>query len=632
MRIKKIIIVFTQILIILTLFLVINTSKFESATLPLSSVNDKSFNLNTAASWSNATVISDDYTEWNDGSSFGASFVVDGIGNVHVVWCDATNGEWGNDYEIMYANYTASGWSNATVISDDYTGWNDGDSCDPSIAMDDSGNLHVVWDDTTTGWWGGGSGDLEIWYANYTSKGWSKAILISDNITGWNNGWSQLPRVAVDNNSNVHVVWGDDTDGAWGTDLEIMYVNYTAAGWSNTIAISDLYGWNNDISRYPSVAVDGSSNLHVVWEEHTNGEWGGDREIMYANYTAAGWSNATAISDLYGWNNGDSYWPSVAVDGSGNVHVVWHDDTNGEWGTDIEIMYANYTASGWSNATAISDIYGWNNGGSYVPSVAVDGSGNVHVFWEDYTDGEWGTDSEIMYANYTAAGWSNATVISDLYGWNNGDSGGAKVAVDSSGNVHVVWDDDTNGEWGTDSEIMYRIITESPISNHPADSTIITSSSVAFYWTLYDESDPGQYRVWVNDANDNYYIWQNWTPWINNSPIFIPINSTVPGRFNYTIEYYDFYHQFGISDSVIVTIIDPAGEEPIIIAPQGGGDISRFLLSPLGIGIIAGVGAMFLILVAVVINNKRTIKKNNKIIEELKKTSKTPTSKKRVEK
>jgi hypothetical protein len=175
---------------------------------------------------------------------------------------------------------------------------------------------------------------------------------------------------------------------------------------------------------------------------------------------------------------------------------------------------------------------------------------------------------------------------------------------------------------------MYAILTEKPSSNHPTDSTIITSSSVAFYWTLSDESGPGQYRVWVNDANDNYYIWQNWTLWVNNSPIIILINSTIPGRFNYTIEYYDFYHQFGISDSVIVTIIDPTGEEPIIIAPQGGGDISSFLLSPLGIGIIAGVGAMFLIMVAVIINTRKTVRKNNKTIKELKKISKPKTSKK----
>ncbi|NVM01294.1 MAG: hypothetical protein HWN67_03095 [Candidatus Helarchaeota archaeon] len=308
------------------------------------------------------------------------------------------------------------------------------------------------------------------------------------------------------------------------------------------------------------------------------------------------------------------------------MHVVWQDFTVGAWGIDDEIMYANYTAAaGWSNATVISDIYGWNNGGSRYPSVAADDTGNVHVVWHDDTDGEWGTDWEIMYANLTAMGWSNATVISDIYGWNDGISEEPSIAADGSGNVHVVWHDGTDGEWGTDFEIMYGIITEKPTSNQPAD-IITTISNWAISWQLYDESGKGQYRVWVNDTNDNYYIWQDWTPWINNAPILIPINSSVSGRFNYTIEYYDLYHQFGISDTVIVTLIDePTPERPIIIAPQGGGDISSFLLSPLGLGIIAGFGAILLILVAVIININKTVK-------ELKKISKTPTSKKAIEK
>jgi len=110
--------------------------------------------------------------------------------------------------------------------------------------------------------------------------------------------------------------------------------------------------------------------------------------------------------------------------------VVWYDGTAGPWGTDYEIMYVNYSSSaGWSNATVISDGFEgtyWNDGSSYYPSIAVDNSGNVHVVWEDDTAGPWGTDYEIMYVNYSSsAGWSNATVISDGFGgvyWNDGNS------------------------------------------------------------------------------------------------------------------------------------------------------------------------------------------------------------------
>jgi len=88
-----------------------------------------------------------------------------------------------------------------------------------------------------------------------------------------------LPAIAVDSKGNVHVVWQDYTDGVWGTDMEIMYVKYS-----------------------PST------------------------EIMYVKYSpSTGWSNVTIISDGYSgsyWNDGDSYFPDIAIDSRDNVHVV----------------------------------------------------------------------------------------------------------------------------------------------------------------------------------------------------------------------------------------------------------------------------------------------------------------------
>ncbi len=368
-----------------------------------------------ASGWSNATVISDDANDWNTGASQAPSIAVDGLGIVHVVWDDGTTGDWwGSDHEIMYCNYSsASGWSNATVISDDETGWNGGYSYNPSIAVDVLGVVHVVWGDNTAGAWGGGAGDTEIMYCNYTSaSGWSNATVISDDDNGWNIGNSYNPSIAVDGLNNLHVVWQDDTDGDWwGSDKEIMYCNYTAAtGWSNATVISDdANDWNTGTSQDPSIAVDGSGIVHVVWDDSTVGDWwGSDLEIMYCNYTSiSGWSNATVISDdANGWNTGYSEVPSIAVDGSETVHVVWDDGTAGDWwGSDPEIMYCNYTStSGWSNATVISDdANDWNAGSSFNPSIVVDGSNNLHVVWDDSTTGNWwGSDVEIMYCKYTA--------------------------------------------------------------------------------------------------------------------------------------------------------------------------------------------------------------------------------------
>ncbi len=372
-------------------------------------------NYTETAGWSNITVISDGYlgVYWNTGNSYTPDIAVDDSGKVHVVWWDYTNGPWGGDEEIMYNSYTeATGWSNVTIISDGYSGvyWNDAGSYYPVIAVENTGTVHVVWHDYTIGAWGS---DAEIMYVNYTeATGWSNVTVISDGYSGvyWNDGGSYYADIAVNDSGVVHVVWEDDTDGVWGTDSEIMYTSYTeATGWSNATIISDGYSgvfWNDGGSSFPDINVDNSGTIHLVWWDTTDGVWGTDIEIMYASYTVAiGWSNVTIISDGYMdiyWNDDGSFYPDIALDSLGAVHVVWFDFTDGAWGTDAEIMYVNYTeATGWSNVTIVSDGYNnvyWNDGDSSFGQ-GVCYNDKFYIVWDDTTDGVWGNDKEIMFTS-----------------------------------------------------------------------------------------------------------------------------------------------------------------------------------------------------------------------------------------
>jgi len=487
----------------LTMFFLILLGLFSISGLVTSpsihQIENSLLNLKTSGlDYGNATVISDGYGGvwgWNTAASYFPELAMDNAGNIHVVWQDDTDysGKWGNDREIMYVKYTTgSGWGNATVISDGYGGiwgWNDGSSMKPDIAVDKSNNVHVVWDDTTSysAKWGT---DKEIMYVKYTDGvGWSNVTILSDGyggVWGWNDLSSDDARIVVDNSNNLHVVWTDQTDyvGKWGIDDEIMYVKYTdGVGWSNVTVISDGYGgvwgWNDGVSQEVTIAVDLLYNVHVAWRDLTAypSKWGTDWEIMYVKYTTgSGWGNATVISDGYGgvwgWNDGSCNLPAISADKSGNVHVIWEDSTDyvGKWGIDDEIMYVKYTVGvGWSNVTILSDgyggVWGWNDDDSGYSDICTSGANNVHVVWEEYSDGIWGGDTELAYVNYTEGkGWTNVSMISDGYGgvwgWNDGSSGDGDIFFDDAGKIHAVWTDSTSypGKWGTDQEIMYTVL------------------------------------------------------------------------------------------------------------------------------------------------------------------------------
>ncbi|TXT67381.1 MAG: hypothetical protein BAJALOKI1v1_110037 [Promethearchaeota archaeon] len=178
--------------------------------------------------------------------------------------------------------------------------------------------------------------------------------------------------------------------------------------------INGTKNWNINESNSPSIATDTDGNVHVVWEDSTNLEsCGSDSDIFYANYSLLNgqWSHAKVISDningTKNWNINESNKPSIAIDAYGNIHVVWQDSTNLEGcGTDSDIFYINYSiiTGQWSDVEVISDntngTKNWNTGFSYTPSVTIDGDGNVHIVWEDYTNLEGcGTDMDIFYSS-----------------------------------------------------------------------------------------------------------------------------------------------------------------------------------------------------------------------------------------
>ena len=127
----------------------------------------------------------------------------------------------------------------------------------------------------------------------------------------------------------------------------------------------------------PAIAVDPSGDLHVAWEDPTPGNW----EIYYKQSTDGGstWTTSQRLT----WNSGSSSSAAIAVDSSGHLHVVWNDDTPGN-----SAIYYKQNTDGGSTWTA-SQRLTWNLDSSFSPALAVDSSDNLHVVWHEDTPGNY---------------------------------------------------------------------------------------------------------------------------------------------------------------------------------------------------------------------------------------------------
>ena len=376
--------------------------------------------------------------------SYDPAIAVDGAGNAHVVWHEFS----GADTDILYKqwNATSSTWTTTEVVSTESTG----DSGNPAIAVDGTGSVHVAWNDYTD--YDGSGANIDIFYKrwNVTSSTWTTTEVVSTESTNY----SYDPAIAVDDTGNVYVAWEYYTGSGIDSDIFYKRWNATSSTWTTTEVVSTE---STDRSESPTIAVDGVGNIHVAWQDWTNYSGSGtDYDIFYKrwNTTSSTWTTSEVISTE---STGFSLYPTITTDDAGNVHVAWHDSTNYDGagtGLDIFYKYRDITSQIWTTTEVVSTV---STETSQHPTIAVDGAGNVHMAWLDntiYSDSGADTDIFYKYRDTNSSIWITTEVVSTE---STGSSYNPTIAVDDTGKVHVAWEDFTNyGGSGGDNDIFYK--------------------------------------------------------------------------------------------------------------------------------------------------------------------------------
>lgn len=342
---------------------------------------------------------------WNLKTSAYTSLSVDSNDNIYVVWYQTLL----NNTEIYLVKSSDAGstWGPLQRLT-----WIAGYSKCPDITVDSSDNLHIVWYDNA-------SGENEIYYKNSSDGGttWTPPTRLT-----WMAGSSFNPRIRADSNGYLHVVWVDNKPG----HNEIYYKRSTDGGTSWTGA--NRLTWFPTSSLAPSLAIDPTDNLHVVWPHSVSGA----NEIYYKKSTDAGlnWT----ISERLTWVNSNLWKPWIASDIIGNLYLVWHGNPSG----NDEIYYRSSTDGGssWTPPIRIT----WNSGYSNSPVIIPLSSRFIHLVWGDDSNG----NKELYHkiSSDSGASWNSLTRLT----YNSGDSNFPAMAKETNTNsLHLVWQDDTPG-------------------------------------------------------------------------------------------------------------------------------------------------------------------------------------------
>jgi len=269
------------------------------------------------------------------------------------------------------------------------------DQENPSIAIDSLDNINIVW-----------HGQIAVadWEIYFCQRHWSGVWGALETITAVVER-QRSPSIAIDSADNVHIVW---VGNGWGVNVLFRNVQYrmrTAAGvWQAQEPITDIA--SHQLWDSASIAIDAANIVHVVWSGLGWGVNVADNNIQYRQRAAGVWGVQEPVTDLATWN----HMPCIALDLTGNVHIAWYAETL--WGAIWDIFYGERIAGVWQAHVQLT-----NEGGSgwdqYQPSIAIDTSDDVHIVFHG---NGWGVNTlnyNLQYFKRTGGVWGAREALTD---------------------------------------------------------------------------------------------------------------------------------------------------------------------------------------------------------------------------
>jgi len=154
----------------------------------------------------------------------------------------------------------------------------------PDVWIDESDTAHMVYIEENEG------GDYELWYRFRNDVGqYSLRTIVP--LEDPNEIFRQLffaPKIAVDSNDDVHIVYVECFNESNAEDARIMYIRYdsSSSSWSDEVPLSIAVPRDeNDYkthTRLPDIFVDpDNDDIHVVWDQHPPESPGGNAHCVY---------------------------------------------------------------------------------------------------------------------------------------------------------------------------------------------------------------------------------------------------------------------------------------------------------------------------------------------------------------
>jgi len=320
---------------------------------------------------------------------------------------------------------------------------------------------------------------------------WSSSVRVN-NDTGTTQ--QDRPAIALGPDGATYLIWDDYRPGTQ-ADIYFSRRNPSTGVWSANQKVNNDTAGRSQWSA--AIAVDGSNNAYAVWEDTRNGtSKNQDWDIYFSKRSSATgtWSaNVRVNSDNQGAPM--QFSPRIAVKSDGAAVAAWVDRRSNQWN-----IYAARLAAGASTWGANTRVTTNTTSRKDDPDVVVGADGTAYAVWED--DRQSG-NYDIWFSKLLpgSSTWTPEVRISDDLG--TAAQYGARIGIDSGGNLMVVWLDDR--PYPATQVRMSRLPAGS--STWPASVVVSDAPAVPVALALAVKPDGNAFAVWQDGRGPSYDIW-----------------------------------------------------------------------------------------------------------------------------
>ena len=408
----------------------------------------------------------------------------------------------------------------------------------PSIAVDSSGTVHMVYLYTCTTGSNPQTLSQSILYRRRTNGVWSapQTVYTVNQQTDGALSYYNLENlgIAVSPQGVPHVVWDSSYQPLIANNQgDVFYSTLNGESWASPANLSSSIVAPlpsiGCVSRLPQIQVGSTGAVHVSWIDgyyyttnamnHLVYDRSGTSVVYHASRTGGGWTlpdqvttqavgtfssvlisntlhvvsvqsganivhedNATGVwcyREIGSTGGGDSDALCMAPDRSNNLHLVF-----ANYSATNRILYATCSSNSWSSAGDVAA------GGIGYPKIVMDSFNSPYVLWEDDSASP---PNRLLCRHRSGAGWAPPLQL-NLNSQNIDARSSAAVMSAISNEIHVVWTSLANGH----TEVFYNhayvgstndIYLPSVTVNAPPSGSILSfGTSYNIGWSATDET------------------------------------------------------------------------------------------------------------------------------------------------